>query len=589
MRKIILLLLLLAILLFSASVLANTAESKTGMVVTVHPIATDAAARIMADGGNAIDAAVAAALMLGVVDGHNSGIGGGCFMLIRTAGGKTVALDGREMAPAAATRDMFIRDGKGDTSLSQTGPLASGIPGSVAVYEHATNTFGKRPFRELITPAADVAERGFPIDRRYATKLAGTAREIARFPESARILLKPDGTPLREGEHLRQSDLAATYRGIAGHGGDYFYRGPFARAVAKWMTDNGGIITEGDFANYRMKEREPLVSKYRGRTIIGFPPPSSGGVHVAQVLNILEHFPLADLEKKRPGDRIHVTAEAMKLAFADRAHWLGDPDCVPVPRGLLEPFYARTLANKINPLKALRDATHGTPPHADFDVFGKHAAQLDKHTTHIAAADADGNWVAITATVNTSFGSKVIVPGTGVILNNQMDDFSIQPGVPNAFKLIGSDANAIAPGKRPLSSMSPTIVLDEKGEPMLTLGAAGGPTIITQVICVLSAHIDLGDDLPAAMARPRIHHQWSPATLRIEDTFPPAVQKDLKSRGHELSVHKPSGATNAIMQKSDGTFAGVSEPRLDGKSAGPPAAGPPTAGPPTAGPPTAGP
>ncbi len=583
---------LLVILLFAAaaSVHANTAESKRGMVVTVHPLATDAATKVMADGGNAIDAAVAAAFMLGVVDGHNSGVGGGCFMLIRTADGRTIALDGREMAPAAATRDMFVRDGKADTSLSQTGALASGIPGSVAVFEHATKTFGKRPLRDLIAPAADVADRGFPIDRRYASKLSGTAREIARFPESARVLLKPDGTPLAEGETLRQPDLAQTYRGIAEQGGEYFYRGPFAKAVAKWMADNGGVLTESDFANYKLKDREPLVTKYRGRTIIGFPPPSSGGVHVAQVLNILEHFPLREMEeKKRTGERIHIMAEAMKLAFADRAHWLGDPDFVPVPRGLLEPFYARTLAQRINPLKALKDVAHGTPPHPEFDVFGRDAARLGaggerKHTTHIAAADADGNWVGITTTVNTTFGSKVIVPGTGVILNNQMDDFSIQPGVPNAFKLIGSDANAIAPGKRPLSSMSPTIVLDEKGEPLISLGAAGGPTIITQVLCVLTAHIDLGDDLSSAMARPRIHHQWSPPTLRIEDMFPAAVQKDLKARGHELAVVRPAGATNGILRKPDGTFVGVSEPRLDGKSAGPPTAGPPGASPPTAGP-----
>jgi gamma-glutamyltranspeptidase/glutathione hydrolase len=250
-----------------------------------------------------------------------------------------------------------------------------------------------------------------------------------------------------------------------------------------------------------------------------------------------------------------------------------------VPRGLIEPFYAKTLADKINMVKALKSPEHGTPPYPEFDVFGKPTGSLAKHTTHIAAADADGNWVGITTTINTSFGSKVIVPGTGVLLNNQMDDFSIQAGVPNSFKLVGGDANAIAPGKRPLSSMSPTIVLDEKGEPMMTIGAAGGPTIISQVLCVLTAYIDLGDDLPAAMARPRFHHQWSPATLRIEDNFDPAILKDLKLRGHELAPVKPAGATNAIVRKADGTFVGVSEPRQAGKSAGPPTAAPPTAGP----------
>jgi gamma-glutamyltranspeptidase/glutathione hydrolase len=559
MRKLIL---LLAIACFSATLRANTAESKKGMIVTVHPIATDAGVKVMQQGGNAIDAAVAAAYMLGVVDGHNSGIGGGCFMLIRTADGRNIALDGRETAPAAATRDLFVRDGKADTKLSQNGPLAVGIPGSVAVFEHAVKTYGKKPLRELIEPAADVADKGFAIDAHYAAKLKTTAREIAAFPETARILLKPDGTPLNAGDALRQPDLARTYRAIADHGADYFYRGPFAKSLARWMADNGGIITEADFAHYPMKQREPLITKYRGRTIIGFPPPSSGGVHVAQVLNILELFDLTQLDKKRPGDRVHVTAEAMKLAFADRAYWLGDPDFVPVPRGLLEPFYAKTLADKITLAKALKSPEHGTPPYPEFDVFGK-------HTTHIAAADAAGNWVGITTTINTSFGSKVIVPGTGVLLNNQMDDFSIAPGVPNAFKLIGSDANAIAPGKRPLSSMSPTIVLDETGKPMMTLGAAGGPTIITQVICVLTAYIDLGDDLPTAMARPRIHHQWSPPTLRIEDTFDGAIQKDLNFRGHELAGVKPAGATNAIVRQPDGTFIGVSEPRQDGKAGGP--------------------
>ena len=560
----------LLLICFAVMARANTAESKKGMVVTVNPLATDAAVKVMQEGGNAIDAAVAAAYMLGVVDGHNSGIGGGCFMLIRTADGRNIALDGREMAPAAATRDMFVRDGKADTKLSQNGPLAVGIPGSVAVFEHAVKTYGKKPLRELIEPAAAVADNGFAIDAHYAAKLTTTAREIAAFPETARILLKPDGTPLDAGDTLRQPNLARSYRAIADNGSDYFYRGPFAKSVGKWMADNGGIITESDFAHYQMKQREPLITKYRSRTIIGFPPPSSGGVHVAQVLNILELFDLTQFEKKRPGDRVHVTAEAMKLAFADRAYWLGDPDFVPVPRGLLEPFYAKTLADKISLAKALKNPEHGDPPYPKFDVFGDAGAGGGgKHTTHIGAADAEGNWVGITTTVNTTFGSKVIIPGTGVILNNQMDDFSVQPGVPNAFKLIGSDANAIAPGKRPLSSMSPTIVLDETGKPMMTIGAAGGPTIITQVLCVLTAYIDLGDDLPTAMARPRIHHQWSPPTLRIEDTFDAAIQKDLKFRGHELAVVKPAGATNAIVRNADGTFVGVSEPRQDGKAGGP--------------------
>ncbi|MBC7785495.1 MAG: gamma-glutamyltransferase [Burkholderiales bacterium] len=536
------------------------AEAKHNMVVTVHPLATDAAVKVLRDGGNAIDAAVAAGLTLGVVDGHNSGIGGGCFMLIRLADGRVFALDGREMAPAKATRDMYICDGKADTKLSQTGPLAVGIPGSVAVYEHAMQQFGKKKFADVLLPAAQLAEGGFPIDAKYAKKILGTVVQISEFPETKRILLNAEGLPREPGDMFKQPELARTYRNIAASGSDYFYHGAFAKSVSDWMSKNGGIVTESDFSNYKLKEREPLTTKYRGYTIIGFPPPSSGGVHVAQILNILSKFELADLEKKDPALRIHVMAEAMKLAFADRAFWLGDPDFAKVPRGLVEQTYADDLVKKIDLTKALASVDHGTPAKADEDIFGK-------HTTHIAVADDQGNWVAMTQTVNTAFGSKVIVPGTGVILNNQMDDFSIQPGVPNYFKLVGSEANAIAPGKRPLSSMSPTIVLDPAGKPFMTVGAAGGPKIITQVVLAISNVIDLHDDLVTALKRPRFHHQWSPAELWIEKTFDPSVLKRLGEMGHAVKAANPEGACNAIVIQN-GTFVGVSEPRLNGKAAG---------------------
>jgi gamma-glutamyltranspeptidase/glutathione hydrolase len=532
------------------------------MVVTVHPLATDAAVKVLDDGGNAIDAAVAAALTLGVVDGHNSGIGGGCFMLIRLADGRIIALDGREQAPAAATRDMYVRDGKADTQLSQTGALAVGVPGSVAVYEHAVENFGKRKFSDLLLPAANLAERGFPIDANYAKKITSTLEQINEFPETRRILLNGDGSPRKAGDRLVQKDLAATYRKIAASGSAYFYRGEFARSVASWMHEHGGLITANDFASYQLKRREPLVTKYRGYTIVGFPPPSSGGVHVAQILNILSNFDLADLEKKDPALRVHVMAEAMKLAFADRAFWLGDPDFVKVPRGLIDPRYADDLAKKIDLHHVLENVEHGTPANASEDVFD-HL----KHTTHIAVADDQGNWVALTQTVNTAFGSKVIVPDTGVILNNQMDDFSIQAGVANAFGLLGAEANAIAPGKRPLSSMSPTIVLDPAGQPFMTVGAAGGPKIITQVILAISNVIDLQDDLTAALARPRFHHQWSPGQLWIESSFDPSVLKRLEQIGHRLVVVSPEGACNAILRQN-GAFIGVSDPRLHGKAAG---------------------
>ncbi|HEX8520841.1 MAG TPA: gamma-glutamyltransferase, partial [Tepidisphaeraceae bacterium] len=436
------------------------------------------------------------------------------------------------------------------------GPLAVGVPGALAAYDHAVSSFGKKRFANLILPAAKVAEDGFPIDGKYARRLVEEHDRIRQFPETARVLLKPDGSTYGAGEILKQPDLARSYRAIADHGITWFYNGDFARQTAQWMRANGGILSEADFANYKVIRRHPITSTYRGYTLIGYPPPSSGGVHVAQILSILEHF---DLRSASDTDRIHLTTEAMKLAFADRAYWLGDPDFVKVPRGLLDPAYAAQLAKKIRPDHA-SVVTHGTPPRADEDLFSK-------HTTHIAAADSEGNWIGITTTLNTAFGSKVMIPGTGILLNNQMDDFSIAPGKANFFGLVGSEANSIAPGKRPLSSMSPTVVLKD-GQPVMTLGAAGGPTIISQALLVLSNVIDRGDDLPTAMQRPRFHHQWSPDVLRIEETVDPAVRAELEKRGHKLDVKKPEGATNAILRQPDGTFIGVSEPRGEGKASG---------------------
>ncbi len=550
------------VLTFSVTHIAIAADATNGAAATVHPLATQAAMDALAKGGNAIDAAVAAAVTLGVVDGHNSGIGGGCFLILRTADGQLIALDGREQAPGAATADMFMRNGKGDTSLSQSGPLASGIPGSVAVYAEAVKSFGKLPLADAFLPAADIAERGFPIDSKYAQKLPRQVPEITKYPAAAAVLLDADGKALAEGALLKQSDLAKTYRAIASEGPDYFYRGTFAKTVGDWMKANGGIITADDFANYQLKRREPIVTQYRGYKIVGFPPPSSGGVHVAQILSILEHFDLASLEKQDPAIRLHVQAEAMKLAFADRAFWLGDPAFTKVPKGLIDAGYAKTLASRIKLDSALSLEGPGTPPDAKSRFFDDELT--GRHTTHIATADALGNVVAITATVNTAFGSKVIVPGTGVILNNQMDDFSIEPGVANAFGLVGAEANAVAPGKRPLSSMSPTIVLKDD-KPFLTIGAAGGPKIITQVVLGITNVIDLGDDLPTALARKRIHHQWQPNEIWVERGFDGAVVDRLKALGNPVNISPPTGATQAILIDGD-KFAPVFEPRVPGSA-----------------------
>ena len=537
----------------------EVASGSRGIVSSTHVLASQAGIDVLKNGGNAIDAAVAVGLTLGVVDGHNSGIGGGCFMLIRRADGKIIALDGREMAPAAATRQMYIRNGKADTTLSQTGALASAVPGALATYAQALRDHGRKPLAELILPAAKIADEGFKISDIYARKIRGAAANLRRFDSPRAIFFQANGEPLGEGALLRQADLARSYRSIAKEGPDWFYRGPFAHAVDTWMRENRGTLTAADFRNYVVKSRRPVTTTYRGYTLHGMGPPSSGGVHVAQILNLLEGFDLAGM--KEPGQREHVMAEAMKIAFADRAHWLGDPDYADVPRGLLDKGYAKKLAAQIRLDRAIDIAGHGTPPDADPRFF-------EKHTTHFSVADAEGNWVACTQTINTAFGSKVIVPGTGILLNNEMDDFSVEPGVPNAFKLIGAEANAIAPGKRPLSSMSPTLVLKD-GQPLLALGAAGGPTIITQVVLNLVAILDLKQPLDAALAQPRIHQQWVPAEVRVEKALGADIRAALTKRGHILTEEPNYGVSHIVGRSADGKgFVGAADPRAGGTAIG---------------------
>lgn len=665
-----------ALVISSFVVIATAAEHRRGMVSSVHPLATEAGLDVLKSGGNAIDAAVAVGLTLGVVDTPNSGVGGGCFMLIRLANGKFVAIDGRETAPAAATRDMFVRNGKADTDLSQTGALASGVPGELAAFDYAVRKYGKKNLSELILPAAEIAAKGFPLTASYANRLKAEADDMKRFEASRAIFFK-DGQPLQRGDLLEQADLAATYRAIATHGSDWFYRGPFAQATEKWMKADTGVMTAADLANYRLKLREPVMTTYRGYKIVSFAPPSSGGVHLVQMLNILEKFDLKSLDE---ATRLHVIAEAMKLAFADRAHWLGDPDFARVPRGLVSKQYAAALAKRISLDRAIAVPSHGTPPKWERDIFKKslssrsaeaqpndlaragasslspqrgeglrvrgeqdgaatlvqslptrsapsdaltpHPSPLpvegrgssdgrsstssgdssdfvalagkgartamsasswdgaftdkavralgraEKHTTHWSVADAEGNWVAVTATINTSFGSKVVIPGTGVVMNNEMDDFSIQPGVPNAFGLIGADANAVEPGKRPLSSMTPTIVL-KNGKPIIALGAAGGPKIITAVLMELIYMLDLGKSAQEAIAAPRIHHQWSPGELMVEQSLPQNLRTALQQRGHEVKELNSMAVSQIVARSPDGkSFVGAADPRAGGNVAG---------------------
>jgi gamma-glutamyltranspeptidase/glutathione hydrolase len=493
-------------------------------VATVHPLATDAAMEILHSGGNAIDAAIAAALVLGVVDGHNSGIGGGCLVLIRLADGRIRAIDGRETAGAAAHPSQFTSKGKADPLLSQTGPLASGVPGQIAAMDRMHRAHGALPWARLFDHAIRIAHEGHPASRSTARTLAREADDLNRFPGSRGILLHSNGEPLREGELLVQRDLAQTLRNIAAHGVDWFYAGDFAKTTCRYLSSIGGFLTESDFVRYQALDRTPISRPYRTHTVIGFPPPSSGGIHIAQMLAMLEPHSLHEAFGNSRVQGYHLIAECMKRAFADRVYWLGDSDFVDVPSGLLDRAYLLDRMKSFSPRVASIEIVRGVPPGSDPSVYAANDLEPQKpnksedrkHTTHLTVADAHGNWVAMTCTVNTSWGSKVMVPGTGVVLNNEMDDFSLAPGTPNAFGLVGSYANAVAPGKRPLSSMSPSLVLDADRQPTVTCGAAGGPRIITATLQVLLRVLDLKQPIADALSGCRIHHQWSPETLLAE-------------------------------------------------------------------------
>jgi gamma-glutamyltranspeptidase / glutathione hydrolase len=515
-----------------------------GSVATVNPIATDAAMHILQDGGNAIDAAVGAMLMLGVVDGYNSGIGGGCFILIRTKDGRVIAINGRETAPALATHDMFIRNGKADAMLSQVGPLAVATPGAIRAYQRALQSHGTQSLSRLLVAPQKIAQNGFGLNADYAARITSQEKAIRASPELAKLLTHPDGKLLQTGDTLVQVDLARTYQHLIDHGPDWFYTGEFADRVDAWMQAHDGILRKGDFANYVASDLRVIRSTYRGHEVIGVGPPSSGGTHVAQILSMLERF---DVRHLSDADRATVLTNAMSLAFADRAEFLGDQ---PVPKGLLNWAYLQARSRLIATDKPVESVTPGDP--MSFDDT--------RHTTHVSVIDAQGNAVAITATINTTFGSKVIVPRTGVFLNNQMDDFSAQPGAANHFGLVGAEANAVGPGKRPLSSMSPTIVISPDGE-LVVIGAAGGPRIITQVVNVLVNLIDRDMSPRDAVAAWRVHHQWKPDRLWIEKTAPQEVRDALRGRGFELDEANPVGATNLVTSSH-----AVSEPRLNGKA-----------------------
>jgi gamma-glutamyltranspeptidase/glutathione hydrolase len=506
---------------------------------------------VLRGGGNAVDAAVATGLALGVVDQCNSGIGGGGFLLVRRANGEVFAIDGRERAPAAASRGMYLKQGEYDPALSREGPLAVGVPGILAAYEKALERAGSKPMAEVIQPAINLAEKGFVLDGYAVSRTAKAIDALRRDPPSARIYFGPHGSSLEENDLLKQPDLAETYRRIAVQGSDYFYRGAFARRLASYMEQKGGLITVADMHDYRAVVREPIVGTYRHYTVFGTPPPSSGGVHVLQILNMLEASGILEGKTAWDPDTILLASRFMSRAFEDRAVHLGDSDFHPVPvERLTGKGYAKDLVS------ALTNPGSAVVPGPDVP-----APQVRGHTASLVVLDRRGNVVAVNQTVNLNYGAKITLPGTGVILNNEMDDFSAQPGMPNAFGLIGSEANAIEPGKRPLSSMAPTIVV-KKGRPVMALGGAGGPAIITAVLQVIVNVLDLGMDLPRAVAHPRFHHQYRPDLLIVEQDAP--FVRAIEEAAHRSRILKRDhlGVVNAIAWSGkEKAYAGVSDPR----------------------------
>ncbi len=501
--------------------------SDRGMVVSQEMVASQTGATILARGGNAIDAAVATGFALAVTLPQAGNIGGGGFMMIYLADEKrTVAVDYREMAPAAAHAQLFVDDGVVNTDKARFSHLSAGVPGTVAGLLHVLDKYGTLPLAEVMQPAIELAEKGIEVTYPLVFSLQQAQGRLARNAASAKYFLAPDGNPPGVGTRWRQRDLAHTLRLIAAQGVDGFYRGETADKLVKEMRKGQGLITHQDMVNYRVVERAPVSGTYRGYDIVSMPPPSSGGIHLVQMLNILEGWDLSALGHNS-ASYLHRLIESMRRAYADRSKYLGDPDFHSVPvAALIDKKYATQLRAGINLTRAS----------ASVDIAP--ALKLvpeSPQTTHYSVWDKEGNVVSNTYTLNFSYGSGISVPGTGFLLNNEMDDFSAMAGVPNAYGLVGDEANAIAGGKRPLSSMTPTLVFKD-GKPVLATGSPGGSTIITIVLQVLLNTMDFGMNVAQATAMPRIHHQWLPDRVFWETGISPDTITVLRAMGHQLEA-----------------------------------------------------
>ena len=526
-----------------------------GMVASQEMQASRIGVDILRRGGNAVDAAVATGFALAVTLPRAGNIGGGGFMLVHLAApNKTIAIDYREMAGVLTTRDVFLDEaGRFQPSKSQGSGLGVGVPGTVAGFAlaHAKYGSGKFSLADLIAPAQALAVDGFIVDDDLADSLPSAVRRFAPWPSSRAIFLHADGTPLGRGERLVQSDLAATLTAIMKDGPKGFYEGETARKIVAAVEGAGGRMTRDDLADYRAVEREPVRGTYRGREIVSMPPPSSGGVHVIEILNILEGFDIGALGHNSAAT-IHLMAEAMKLAFADRSKYLGDPDFVNVPvAGLTSKAYAEKLRGLIS-LERAR-------PSAD---IGPGAPYESDQTTHYSVVDAQGNAVSNTYTLNFSYGLGLVAPGTGVLLNNELDDFAAREGASNAFGLTGGDANAPGPRKRPLSSMSPSFVFED-GALRLVTGSPGGSRIINIVLQIIMNVIDHKMNAAEATEAPRIHHQWLPDELRMEKGLSPDTVRLLEKLGHKVMLMPVIGSTQTI-ERARGQLAGAADTRQRG-------------------------
>src|SRR5215211_5337171 len=551
----------------SLAVAREPVRARHGIVASTNEVASRVGVEIMKRGGNAVDAAIAVAFALAVTHPAAGNLGGGGFMMIRLKNGTTTAIDYREMAPAAAHRDVYL-DKNGNVIEGEGGPLigyrAAGVPGTVRGMELALKNYGSGhlTWAQLIEPARWLAANGFTVTYSLAKSLQSNDEYLSKYAETKRIYLR-GGNFYKEGELLRQPELGETFARLQRSGPNEFYEGETARLIVADMKRNNGLMTMEDLGGYVAKERTPVRGSYRGHEIISMPPPSSGGAVLIQMLNILEGFDLSKLEASS-SDRYHLMAESMRRAFADRAEYMGDSDFVKVPvPGLIDKAYATTLRSTINTERASTSAEVKA---------GRPAGYESDETTHFTVVDAEGNTVSNTYTLNNSYGSSAMAKGTGLLLNDEMDDFAAKPGTPNLYGLIQGERNAVAPKKRPLSAMTPTIVLRKDGSLWFTVGSPGGPTIINTVLCVITNVIDYEMNIQQAIDFPRIHHQWLPDEVVGEPYgLSGDTQRALTSRGHKFA-EKPrylGDAEGIMIEEKTGTRLGATDPRRsDGQAVG---------------------